>query len=66
MMKVRMFVLVAFAWATASIAWAEQPVQLKFSRVVDLTLPIESNMPGIPGLRDYAENPSRVAAIAAH
>ena len=48
-----------------SVASAQEPVQLKFSRVVDLTLPIESNMPGIPGLRSYAENPSRVSIIAA-
>jgi kynurenine formamidase len=40
-------------------------VELKFSRVVDLTLPIESNMAPIPGLRVYADNPSRVAVIAA-
>jgi len=63
MMKARMLVLLSLALGTA--AWAEEPVLLKFSRVVDLTLPIESNMPGIPGLRAYAENPSRVAIIAA-
>jgi hypothetical protein len=49
----------------ASVASAQEPVQLKFSRVVDLTLPIESNMPGIPGLKSYADNPSRVSIIAA-
>jgi len=38
---------------------------LKFSRIVDLTLPIESNMPGIPGIASYSENPSRVKVIAA-
>jgi arylformamidase len=38
---------------------------LKFSRVVDLTLPIESNMPGIPGIKSYSENPSSVKVIAA-
>jgi arylformamidase len=65
MMKARLLVLLSLAWGTASAAWAEESVQLKFSRVVDLTLPIESNMPGIPGLRDYAENPSRVAIITA-
>ena len=27
----------------------------KFSRIVDLTLPIESNMPGIPGIKSYSE-----------
>ncbi len=63
MMKARMLVLLSLALGTAG--WAEEPVSLKFSRVVDLTLPIESNMPGIPGLRAYAENPSRVAIIAA-
>jgi arylformamidase len=49
----------------ASVASAQEPVELKFSRVVDLTLPIESNMPGIPGLKSYADNPSRVSIIAA-
>jgi len=63
MIKARMLVLLSLALGTA--ASAEEPVPLKFSRVVDLTLPIESNMPGIPGLRAYAENPSRVAIIAA-
>jgi len=38
---------------------------LKFSRIVDLTLPIESNMPGIPGIKTYADNPSSVKVIAA-
>jgi arylformamidase len=63
MIKARMLVLLSLALGTAALA--EEPVPLKFSRVVDLTLPIESNMPGIPGLRAYAENPSRVAIIAA-
>jgi arylformamidase len=43
----------------------QAPTQLKYTRVVDLTLPIESNMPGIPGLKSYADNPSKVAVIAA-
>jgi arylformamidase len=64
-MNARMFVLMSLALGAASGALAQEPVQLKFSRVVDLTLPIESNMPGIPGLRSYAENPSRVSIIAA-
>src|SRR5262245_27596258 len=64
-MNARMFVLMSLALGAASGALAQEPVQLKFSRVVDLTLPIESNMPGIPGLRSYAENPSRVSVIAA-
>src|SRR5215510_14724293 len=46
-------------------AWAQAPVQLKFSRVVDLTLPIETNMAGIPGVKIYADNPSLVGIIAA-
>ena len=65
MMKARMWVFVPLAWGAASAALAQEPVQLKFSRVVDLTLPIESNMAGIPGLKDYAENPSRVAILSA-
>jgi arylformamidase len=64
-MNARMVVLMSLALGAASGALAQEPVQLKFSRVVDLTLPIESNMPGIPGLRTYAENPSRVSIIAA-
>ena len=51
--------------AAASSVSAQSPVQLKYTRVVDLTLPIESNMPGIPGLKSYAENPSSVTVIAA-
>src|SRR5262249_28700509 len=51
--------------AAASIGSAQTPVQLKYTRVIDLTLPIESNMAGIPGLKSYAENPSRVTVIAA-
>ena len=64
-MKASLLGLMSCALATATVALAQQPVQLKFSRVVDLTIPIESNMPGIPGLRDYAENPSRVNVISA-
>jgi len=60
-----MLVFSAVVLAAASVAWAQQPVELKFSRVVDLTLPIESNMAPIPGLRVYADNPSRVSVIAA-
>ena len=40
-------------------------MQLKFTRVVDLTLPIESNMAGIPGIKTYADNPSRVTIVTA-
>jgi kynurenine formamidase len=43
---------------------AQAPVQLKFSRVVDLTLPIESNMAPIPGLKPYLDNPSRVNVVS--
>src|SRR6266849_10663937 len=65
MMKARMLVLLSLALGTASVALAQAPVQLKFTRVVDLTLPIESNMAGIPGLKTYAENPSRVTIVTA-
>jgi arylformamidase len=64
-MKASLLGLMSCALVTGTVAVAQQPVQLKFSRVVDLTIPIESNMPGIPGLRDYAENPSRVNVITA-
>jgi arylformamidase len=37
---------------------------VKFSRIVDLTVPLESNMPGIPGIGLYANNPSRVDVVA--
>lgn len=60
-----MLVFSAVVLAAASAAWAQAPIEVKFSRVVDLTLPIESNMAPIPGLRVYAENPSRVSVIAA-
>jgi arylformamidase len=68
MMKATRFIFVPFALGfigTASIAVAQEPVQLKFTRVVDLTLPIETNMAGIPGFKIYADNPSQVAIIAA-
>ena len=65
MTKTRMFVLASLALVTASAAEAQAPVELKFSRVVDLTLPIESNMPPIPGIRAYADNPSRVTVLTA-
>jgi arylformamidase len=62
------FVCLTFALSTlaiASVGWAQTPVQLNYTRVVDLSLPIESNMAGIPGLKTYAENPSRVTVLAA-
>ena len=66
MWKAKKFVPLTLALSIpASIGWAQTPVQLKYTRVVDLTLPIESNMEGIPGLKSYAENPSRVTVIAA-
>jgi arylformamidase len=68
MMKARRFVLLSFALGilgTASTALAQAPVQLKFTRVVDLTLPIASNMAGIPGIKTYADNPSRVTIVTA-
>jgi arylformamidase len=64
MMKARILALLSLALGTASVALAQEPVQLKFSRVVDLTLPIESNMAPIPGFKAYAENPSRVNVIS--
>ena len=65
MMKARTFIVMALALGTASVAFAQQGIPLKFSRVVDLTLPIETNMAGIPGFKIYADNPSQVAIIAA-
>ena len=66
MMKGRILIIVLLALGVASVAWAQQPpAQLKFSRVVDLTIPIESNMPGIPGIKTYADNPSRVDVVTA-
>ncbi len=34
-------------------------------RIVDLTLPINREMPGIPGLQLYAENPTRCVVLSA-
>jgi kynurenine formamidase len=65
MRKARILISVLVALGAASVALAQQPVQLKFSRVVDLTLPIESNMPGIPGIKTYADNPSKVDVVTA-
>src|SRR5271166_2402577 len=63
MRQARTLVSVLVALGAASVALAQQPVQLKFSRVVDLTIPIESNMPGIPGIKTYADNPSKVDIV---
>ena len=60
--------LALLAWgilATPASAQAPAPAPLKFNRVVDLTLPIETNMAGIPGFKIYADNPSQVSIIAA-
>jgi kynurenine formamidase len=63
-MLARAVVLFSVALGMGSTALAQAPVQLKFSRVVDLTLPIESNMAPIPGLKAYSDNPSRVNVIS--
>src|SRR5215813_4892301 len=67
MSKAKTCVFLSFALSMfgTALGWAQTPVQLKYTRVVDLTLPIESNMAGIPGLKSYADNPSRVTVIAA-
>jgi arylformamidase len=69
MSKARTLFFFLLALGAGSVASAQQaaqpPVQLKFSRIVDLTLPIESDMAGIPGIKTYADNPSRVDVIAA-
>lgn len=66
MMKASSLVLLSFALVgAASVGSAQAPVQLKFTRVVDLTLPIESNMAGIPGIKTYADNPSRLSIVTA-
>jgi kynurenine formamidase len=65
MMQARAFLLVLLSLAAAGVASAQQTSQLRFSRVVDLTIPIESDMPGIPGIKTYADNPSKVDVVAA-
>lgn len=63
----RKFALLAVALALLGVAsdgLAQRPAQVRWSRVVDLTIPIESDMPGIPGIPAYAQNPSRVEIIA--
>ena len=42
---------------------ANMLTQIQYSRIVDLTVPIESGMPGIPGVPVYDKNPSRVDVI---
>jgi arylformamidase len=64
MMTARILVLLSLLSGAAPAALAQESVQLKFSRVVDLTLPIESNMAPIPGLKPYLDNPSRVSVIS--
>src|SRR5436190_8249285 len=68
MVQTKHFALVCLAVGMIGVSapgWGQTTVQLKFSRVVDLTLPVESNMAGIPGLKIYADNPSQVSIIAA-
>src|SRR5260221_6633466 len=65
MMKGRILIIDLLALGVASVAWAQQPLQRKFNRVVDLTIPIESDMPGIPGIKTYADNPSKVDVVTA-
>jgi kynurenine formamidase len=68
MLKAKTFVFFTFALSmlgAATVGSSQTPIQLKYTRVVDLTLPIETNMEGIPGLKSYADNPSRVTVIAA-
>ena len=65
MMQARAFLLVLLWLAAAGVASAQQTSHLKFSRVVDLTISIESDMPGIPGIKTYADNPSKVDVVAA-
>lgn len=63
----RKFALLAVALALLGVAsdgLAQRPAQVRWSRVVDLTIPIESDMPGIPGIPAYAQNPSKVEIIA--
>jgi arylformamidase len=43
---------------------SRSPAVLKYSRIIDLTVPIESNMPGIPGIGVYANNPSKVDVVS--
>jgi arylformamidase len=64
MKKSRILVLLSLIFGAAPVATAQDAIQLKFSRVVDLTLPIESNMAPIPGLKPYLDNPSRVSVIS--
>jgi kynurenine formamidase len=62
-MKTGMLILLPIMLGAASIASAQE-IQVKFSRVLDLTLPIESNMAPIPGFKAYSDNPSRVNVIS--
>jgi kynurenine formamidase len=62
--KVVLLAVALVLLGVASDGLAQRPVQLRFTRVVDLTVPIESDMPGIPGIPAYAQNPSRLEIIA--
>jgi arylformamidase len=66
-MRSRLIAFAALALALAGCAYAppaKPPVAVKFSRIVDLTVPIESNMPGIPGIGTYSNNPSKVDVLS--
>ena len=59
------FLVLSFLLAAVPVALAQSPIQLQYTRVVDLTLPIESNMSGIPSAKLHAANPSRLSVVAA-
>jgi arylformamidase len=63
-MKARQLVVASLALGVMAAASAQAPVQIKFSRIVDLTIPIQSDMPGIPGIGIYKNNPSKVDVAA--
>src|SRR3954471_4667238 len=65
MSKAKAFLALAFLFGTVPVVLAQAPTQLQYSRVVDLTLPIESNMAVIPSARLHAANPSRVSVVSA-
>jgi kynurenine formamidase len=64
-MNAKRLVLISLALGILTTSASAQSVQLNFTRIVDLTLPIETNMAGIPGFKIYADNPSRISIIAA-
>ena len=64
-MNAKRLALISLALGILTTSASAQSVQLNFTRIVDLTLPIETNMAGIPGFKIYADNPSRISIIAA-